>query len=74
MIPDLNDSVQEIDELARWLSAISSEIPLHLSRFFPNYLMADKGPTPVETLKAARSQALKYLKHARNTLSKCLYD
>lgn len=63
VIPDLNDSVEEIDELASWLSSISSEIPLHLSRFFPNYLMSDKSPTPVETLKTARSQALKYLKH-----------
>lgn len=63
VIPDLNDSVEEIDELASWLASISSEIPLHLSRFFPNYLMSDKSPTPIETLKAARSQALKYLKH-----------
>lgn len=63
VIPGLNDSFGEIEELAEWLSSISDEIPLHLSRFFPNYLMTDIGPTPVETLKIARSHALKHLKH-----------
>lgn len=63
VIPGLNDSVSEIEELCRWLSSISPEIPLHLSRFFPNYKMIDKPITPVETLMKARDVALKYLKY-----------
>jgi len=62
VIPGLNDSLEEIEELSKWLSSISPEIPLHLSRFFPNYRMTDKPPTPVETLKKARDKALKWLK------------
>jgi pyruvate formate lyase activating enzyme len=62
VIPDLNDSLEEIEELSRWLSSISPEIPLHLPRFFPNYRMTDKLPTPVETLKKARDKALGWLR------------
>jgi pyruvate formate lyase activating enzyme len=63
VIPGLNDSEDEIGELSRWLASISPEIPLHLTRFFPNYRMQDVPPTPVETLKKAGSEASKYLKH-----------
>ncbi|HHW48591.1 MAG TPA: AmmeMemoRadiSam system radical SAM enzyme [Clostridiaceae bacterium] len=62
VIPGLNDSVEEIEELSKWLSSISPEIPLHLSRFFPNYRMTDRPPTPVETLKKARDKALERLR------------
>ncbi|MFZ5985703.1 MAG: AmmeMemoRadiSam system radical SAM enzyme [Bacillota bacterium] len=61
VIPTLNDAVEEIAEMSRWLSSISSKIPLHLSRYFPNYKMKDIPPTPKETLVAAREEALKYL-------------
>lgn len=61
VIPGLNDSIEEIGELSDWLSSVSPEIPLHLSRFFPNYKMQDKPPTPVDTLKKARDRALQSL-------------
>ena len=48
LIPGENDSVAEIRELARWLADIDPDIPLHLSRFFPRYRMADRSPTPVQ--------------------------
>lgn len=63
VIPGLNDSPDEIGRLARWLSEISPEIPLHLSRFFPNYRMLDRPPTPVKTLENARDKALEKLKY-----------
>jgi pyruvate formate lyase activating enzyme len=63
VIPDLNDSVAEIDEMCKWLSGISSDIPLHLSRFFPNYKMQDKPPTPEKTLVLAQQKAREYLKY-----------
>lgn len=62
VIPDLNDSVEEIGQLSKWLSSISEEIPLHLTRFFPNYKMDDKPPTPVSTLEAAKKEAERHLK------------
>lgn len=63
VIPGLNDSIEEIGAIARWIAGIDPEIPLHLSRFFPNYLMRDKPATPRETLEKARDEARKHLKY-----------
>ncbi len=63
VIPGLNDSPDEIGRLAQWLSTISPDIVLHLSRFFPNYRMKDVPPTPLSTLQKARDSALLYLRH-----------
>jgi pyruvate formate lyase activating enzyme len=63
VIPGLNDAIEEIDELSKWLASISPEIPLHLSRYFPNYNMTDRPPTPVETLKRAGGKAAEHLKY-----------
>ncbi|HHW00773.1 MAG TPA: AmmeMemoRadiSam system radical SAM enzyme [Clostridiaceae bacterium] len=63
IIPGLNDSMEEIEELAKWLASVSHEIPLHLSRFFPRYKMRDVSPTPRETLFEAKDVAERYLKH-----------
>ncbi len=63
VIPGLNDSPEEIAGLAKWLSSVSPEIVLHLSRFFPNYNMTDIPPTPVSVLEEARVAATGYLKH-----------
>lgn len=63
VIPGLNDSPGEIEGLAKWLSAVSDEIPLHLTRFFPSYRMKDRPITPFETLKRAEKEARSCLKH-----------
>lgn len=63
VIPELNDSIEEIEKIAKWLSSISPDIPLHLSRFFPSYRMTDRPPIPVSTLKKAREKALEYLNY-----------
>ena len=63
VIPGLNDSPDEIGKLAKWLSSISPDIVLHLSRFFPNYQMTDIPPTSAATLETAKKSALVYLNH-----------
>jgi pyruvate formate lyase activating enzyme len=63
VVPGLNDAAHEIAELAEWLSSISKDIPLHLSRFFPNYKMLDRPVTPLSTLEKARDTASKYLNY-----------
>ncbi len=63
VIPGWNDSVEEMDEMTRWLASISPEIPLHLSRYFPNYEMKDRPPTPVKTLSELKHAAEKHLKY-----------
>lgn len=60
LIPGLNDDPKEIRELACWLSGISPEIPLHLSRYFPQFLL-DLSPTPLESLLKAKKIAKEYL-------------
>lgn len=60
IIPNENDSPEEMEELARWLSSVDENIPLHITRFFPRYEMSDRGPTPInkiyELAKIARER------------------
>lgn len=61
IIPDLNDSNDEIKGMCKWISSINPDIPLHLSRYFPRHLLK-KPPTPIETLFKAREIAGDYLR------------
>ncbi len=61
IVPGENDSEEEIRSLARWLSAVDRNIPLHLSRFFPRYRMADRPPTPVARVYRLADMAREYL-------------
>jgi pyruvate formate lyase activating enzyme len=61
LIPGLNDSETEIKDLTDWLSSVNDEIPLHFSRYFPQYKMSVPS-TPIETLKKAYKIASKKLK------------
>jgi len=63
IIPDENDSEEEMEKLALWLSSVDPGIPLHLTRFFPAYQMRNKNPTPVETIDRLRAIAKKYLRY-----------
>lgn len=63
VIPTLNDALTEISDMSKWISSLSSKIPLHLSRYFPNYKMQHIPPTPKETLVKCREEALKYLEY-----------
>lgn len=62
LVPGQNDSEEEVAALVSWLASLSPEIPLHFSRFFPQYQFNDP-PTPLETLKRAREIALQKLKY-----------
>ncbi|MCL2099662.1 MAG: AmmeMemoRadiSam system radical SAM enzyme [Oscillospiraceae bacterium] len=63
IIPNENDSTNEIAELSGWLASISPEIPLHLSRFFPRYKYSGKSPTPKQTIYNLADAAKKQLKY-----------
>jgi len=62
LIPGLNDDPEEVEELVDWLAGVSVDIPLHFSRYFPNYKM-DEPPTPIESLKRARDIARSRLRY-----------
>ncbi|KNZ43323.1 AmmeMemoRadiSam system radical SAM enzyme [Acetobacterium bakii] len=63
IIPDENDSEEEIRSMAQWLASIRPDIPLHLSRFFPCYHMTDKNPTEVATVYALAEIARESLEY-----------
>lgn len=62
LISGLNDSEEEIKSLCSWLSSLKKDIPLHLSRYFPNYKM-DLPATPLDTMESAYNTASKYLEY-----------
>ncbi|GAH16727.1 unnamed protein product, partial [marine sediment metagenome] len=62
IIPGLNDSEQEINEMVDWISSLSKDIPLHFSRYFPCYKM-NISATPIFILYKARDIAQKKLKY-----------
>lgn len=65
IIPGLNDSEEELRDIARFVKSLSKDTPWHVSRFFPAYRMTNLPPTPVEKLKRAyevgREEGLEYV-------------
>lgn len=62
IVPTKNDSLEEMEKEAAWLAELSSDIPLHISRYFPNY-KSDIPATPVEKIYELREIAAKHLKY-----------
>jgi pyruvate formate lyase activating enzyme len=59
LIPDLNDSADEIDRMTSWIvENLGPDVPVHFTAFHPDYKMLDRPPTPPQTLTRARSIAL----------------
>lgn len=63
IVPGENDGEDEMEEEARWIADLSREIPLHVTRFFPQYRMRDRGPTDVGALRRLAGIAGRYLEH-----------
>jgi pyruvate formate lyase activating enzyme len=60
LIPGLNDSDQEIDDMTRWVvRELGPDVPIHFTAFHPDWKMLDRPPTPPETLTRARGIALR---------------
>jgi pyruvate formate lyase activating enzyme len=53
IIPGENDSKSEIREFSEWVSGLDKRIPIHFSRFHPDYKVLDKPVTPVKTIERA---------------------
>jgi len=65
IIPGLNDNEDEIRNICQWIkNEIGAEVPLHFSRFYPNYKLKNYPPTPLNTLIRAYERAKEIgLKH-----------
>jgi len=54
VIPTINDNPDDIQRMCEWIKEnLGEEVPLHFSRFFPNYKLLHLPPTPIETLEDA---------------------
>lgn len=66
VIPTVNDSEAEIRKMGRWVkSTLGPDVPVHLTRFHPDYQLKHLPPTPYSTLKrgleASRAEGLRYV-------------
>jgi pyruvate formate lyase activating enzyme len=59
IVPTLNDDLDLIRRMCDWiLNELGPEVPLHFSRFHPQYKLRNLPPTPAEILLRAREQAM----------------
>lgn len=65
LIPDMNDSEDELRQIAEFIKDVGDEIPWHISRFHPDYKLDHMDPTSAETIHKAmeigRDAGLKYI-------------
>jgi len=58
LIPDANDDPDDIRKLCRWVAdSLGTHVPIHFSRFHPNYKLTDRPATPGATLEMAHEIA-----------------
>ena len=61
LVSGKNDNLEEIEDIAKFISFIDSDIPLHLSRYFPRYKM-ESPATDIEFMERAEEVSKKHLK------------
>ena len=62
MVRGENDSIDEIENIAKFIASVDKNIPLHLSRYFPRYNL-NNPPTDIESIIKARDIAKRYLNY-----------
>jgi len=63
LVTDINDSEKDVENLSKWIvENFDDGIPLHLSRYYPNYQMKNKA-TPEKRILTGYKIAKKYLKY-----------
>jgi pyruvate formate lyase activating enzyme len=59
VVPTLNDSERSLQGLASWVAGeLGPDVPVHFTRFHPDYQLLNLAPTPVSTLERARAIAM----------------
>jgi pyruvate formate lyase activating enzyme len=65
LIPTLNDSEEELKDIAEFIASLGRETPWHISRFHPQFKKRDLPPTPLSSLHRAeqigKQAGLKYV-------------
>ena len=62
VVPGISDRAEDMDEEAHWLSTLSPDLPLHISRYFPRHRMSAP-PTPIATVDCLTAIARRHLRH-----------
>lgn len=58
VVPSLNDSPEMLEGLCDWVAGeLGPDIPIHFTRFHPDYQLLNLAPTPVSTLERAYDMA-----------------
>lgn len=58
VIPTVNDSDEEIDDMLKWfVENLGLDVPLHFLRFFPQHKLTNLPPTPIATLEKIYNKA-----------------
>ena len=63
VVPGRNDAEDDIDAIAAFVASVSQDIPLHVTRFFPRFRMADAKPTSATVVRRLAEVARSRLKH-----------
>lgn len=63
VIPGENDDMQELERMVSWIAGISPKIPLHVSRFFPQWKMIRRDATEISTIYGIAEMAAKQLNY-----------
>ena len=58
LIPTVNDSKEELRDIAKWIYQLNPDIPWHISRFYPTYRFTHVPPTGIEAVHMAREIGL----------------
>jgi pyruvate formate lyase activating enzyme len=53
LIPGLNDSEDELRQIAQFIAGVDLDIPWHVSRFTPRYKMHNRPSTPIDSIHRA---------------------
>lgn len=62
IVPNFNDDLEKFEAMVSWLASVNPLIPLHISRYYPQYQMTQDF-TPAHVLTACLALAKKYLKY-----------
>lgn len=54
IIPDLNDSENDLTDIAEFICSVDSSIPWHVTQFYPTYKLLNKPRTSISKLRQAR--------------------
>jgi len=58
IIPTLSDLEEDLKQIAEFIRDLGVEIPWHISRFHPDYLLTDIPSTPLQSIEKARKIGL----------------